>query len=127
MYMYIHHGDSKIHGNSSTDFEIVLPISYKLKGDWSCALLEVLIPTPVSEELYISVDIVQNSLVHGKLIPILKSFRESEQFNNPYYMPLRNHDITRMKFIIRTKDLKLPSSDIDKLCLILHFKNNIKA
>ena len=125
MYIYVNNKDKTTYGNSVTDFVIQLPHPTILSREWSCAVLQVILKEEIGEELYILSDIVQDSVVFGKLVSVLRSFSESEQFIKPYYIPLKTSDITQFKIMIRTKDGKIPTPHIKQLqhlCIVLHFK-----
>ena len=125
-YMFLSNTHSSLHhpGNTPGDFIVRLPKSFTLQGHWECALVEVSIPLPYHQRLYICSDIIQDSVVGNTLYPVLRSIPEVDDddrsrigmdiaietapvhfvFERPYFFPLRKKDLEDVRIFITGSD-----------------------
>ena len=127
MYLYVNSKQYKfydltIHKNTGYDFMIELPRTLELQGEWSCAVLEVSLEKPLTEILYLYCDIIENSLILGKPLPLLRSFQESIEYAIPVYVPVIVDEIKRINFKIRDIDDKKSDIKIDEAVYMIHLK-----
>ena len=74
LYLYLSSVDSLQHfpNNSLSDFTIHLPTEYRFDGTWTCALRAIKCETTISKDLYVFCDIVEDSYVRDRKMPILQ-------------------------------------------------------
>ena len=123
MYLYVSPADSKLlySDNKVSDFTVDLPKSLELNGRWLCALVEWGMNIQVKNNLYVYCDIVQNSVIHGKLSPMLRIMKNSV-ISDPYYIPVTREYVDRIRFSVRTIDDKPLPTKLTELYLVLHLK-----
>ena len=128
MYVFVVSNDSILAHPQNTKAEFIseLPRTLSFSGNWECALVDCYIdPALIVQDLIIYTDIVQNSCVHGELIPILNIISASGNIVNPYYIPLSQYSINRIIFkILNREGKKIPvSHTINNTRFVLHFRS----
>lgn len=58
--------------NSPSEFVVRLPETFHLEGKWTCALKEIKCTTTKNVGLYVFCDLVTESVVKGRKLPILQ-------------------------------------------------------
>ena len=122
MYLFISSKDSSlIHlQNNSCEFISELPKTINIPGEWSCALMECHIGDKKGEDLLICCDLVENSCVHGKLVPVLTIISQSGAVDHPYYVPICRDQIYRLRIRLLTVEGKIPSIKPSECRIVLH-------
>ena len=126
MYIFIRSNDSNTThpGNTSTEFISELPRPVVLEDELNCALVECDIGDKTGESFIIYCDLVENSCVHGQLIPILNIITKSGSVNFPYYIPVSKNAISRIRIRLLNKEGETPTSIPSYCRLVLHFKKS---
>ena len=126
MYVYVSSKDSSAEHVDNTNFDYLyeLPLELDLEGSWSCALLEIILEKKINTCFYVYCDIVQNSVVHGKMLPILRVIRDTNQYEKPYYVPLVVNSVKRIRIYIKTKDGQTPNIAMKDCMFVIHFRKN---
>ena len=113
--------------NASTDFTVELPKAYHFQGDWEIALKEL--ECRVAEDLiYVLSDITAESYVNGTLAPVLRSVRREKKrdalftFTDPYYLPVRPDQLSRVRMFIRGRTLQPIKTDTTVVYCTLHLR-----
>ena len=105
-YLFLSSSDSLLPGNTTNDFTVSVPKTYTLKRDWECALLELWIHLPDCRRMNICCDFIEDSC------PVLRSIVENNagsthfRFELPYFFPVREKDLGRVRIFIRGSDLQ---------------------
>lgn len=109
--------------NSSSDFIVELPQALDLQGTWVCGLIQVFLGKSPSKKLYLYCDLVEASVIQGKLLPVLRilSTKKSEEYLNPLFLPITRNRIERVRFTIKNKSDELAKTvqDLGKEDIIL--------
>lgn len=122
MYLFISPQNSKnIHPNNSpSDFTIELPSV--LKQATEIALTDVFIEADPKKQLFFLLcDVIDSSYLEGVEYPVLASFWDSAHISNPHYISLKQAEIRRIRFSLKTFD-NSPIDNSLKLCFTLHVK-----
>ena len=122
MYIFIRSDDSILThpNNNSTEFLAELPKTIVVDEKYSCALVECDIGKDLKEPYIIFCDIVENSCVHGKLIPILNIISQSGTVDLPYYIPLSRGIINRVRIRLLDKEGASPATKPLYCRIVLH-------
>ena len=107
-----------LHPNNST-YDFTVELLETIKGKFSCALVDFSCAGAITEELYIFSDILENSSVHDHALPLLRIVSQTGEVRLPHYKPLSRQVIQRVRIYIRTKEFKVPSSDIGPVRCVL--------
>ena len=122
-YIITNHEDSKhfFSSNDPFDFILELPETIYSTGNSSLALLDHNITVDFIGELYVYCDIIQNSLVNGDQLPLLRIIKNKRDnsFTFPYFIKLNIDHFKRIRFYIRMGDGGVPSFNIKLLNLSL--------
>ena len=121
MYFYINYYDAKLYVNTQYDYIIEFPRTFSLEGDWVCALVESSLKHDLESELYLYCDVVDNTMVHGKNLPLVRTFQKSEKYTNPFYIPVTTSRINRIRFTIKDRKNITPNVDLKDFSFVLHF------
>ena len=130
MYLYISPTDftgKQYPNNTQYDFIYELPHPVSLEGDWGCAIVEVLLKRKLSENLYVFCDIVDNSIVHGESVPLLRTIENKVEYLNPFYHKITLNKIKRLRISIRTKRNSIPVVNLSACTLVLEIKQHINS
>ena len=105
--------------NTSCEFLSDLGGGIELTGNWCCGLVSCDIGN-IAEELLVHCDIVQQSSVYGKLIPILTTVKQSGSVSYPYYIPVTRDYIHRIRIRLLTREGNTPSTKPTHCNIVLH-------
>ena len=134
-YLFLGSDDSVYPGNAPGDFVVTLPKTYRLDGDWECALLEISLHMPYHERLHVCSDIIEDSYVKGTSLPLMRIIPTVEDnstlighatvyshlvFQRPYFISLRGiTHLDRIRLFIRGSDMQPVSLDRPISCVLL--------
>ena len=123
-YLYLNFNDSShIYTNNTVwDFQIYLPHSLKLIGDWDCALVDITSDQDIDIPLYIFCDFCEDNYVNNKLLPVIRKTYVPEMFTNLYNCKITRDYLTSFRIYIKTLQLKTPSFDCKQLSCTLRIK-----
>ena len=110
-YLFLNSQDSKsTHPlNNPYDFTIDLPQPLIHDGKWKCALAEIGFSQPIDQDLYVYCDICDFSYVNDSHQPILRIVRGSRLLTEPFFMPIINQHLTRIRVYIKDETGQIPS------------------
>ena len=97
--------------NVPTDFRIRLPEILHLKGTWTCSLRDIKCVTTSDVDLYVYSDIVEDSYVHNKKLPLLQYVTGEEgqvtrHFSGPITSRLARPDVGTIHIYIKDSQMK---------------------
>ena len=114
-YLHLSSKDSLLYypNNEAGSFIVVLPKTFHLDEKWECALLELSLPQPVpTNYLFVCADFIEDSYVRNQFFPVLRGIpggTKSESlhltFEHPYYLRVRQRELTQFQITIRDGDL----------------------
>ena len=124
MYIFLRSDDSvSTHPtNNPLEFLSELPKTVTADGNYTCALVECVITPDVSDSYIIYCDIVENSCVHGKLLPVLNIIDKSGTVDLPYYIPLSRGTIHRIRIRLLNKEGTIPEKKPSTCRIVLHIR-----
>ncbi len=110
-YLFLNSEDSKSTQplNEAFDFTIDLPQPLLLEGKWKCGLAEIGFSNPIGDELYVYCDICDYSYVTDSNKPILRIVRGSRLYTQPFFIPIINQHVSRIRVYIRDESGQIPS------------------
>ena len=126
MYVYLKSTDSiDIHqANSTYVFTVELPTSLTFDGNWYCALLYC--SQPKREDHVILCDILEDSIIHGTLRPVLRKVKAKvEEFDLLHYVRVNAQSTSRLALRVLKADTLLPPNPAPPnsvVSMCLHFK-----
>ena len=121
-YLFLNSQDSRSTQplNNPFDFIIDLPQPIIHEGNWSCALAEIGFSEPIDQDLYVYCDICDYSYVNDTHQPILRIVRGSRLFTEPFFIPIINQHLMRIRVYIRNQSGRIPSVTLKQLrCTLL--------
>jgi hypothetical protein len=132
-YLYLYCGDSlATHvNNHAGDFLVDLPKSYRIQGQWECALTEITFVSQLerlTQRIYVCCDLADQSYVKETSLPVLRSIDVDADekvdliFNPPHYLKVNRQDLSRIQIFIRDDELNPCRFKIDRLYCTLHFR-----
>ena len=137
-YLFLNCNDSeKVHKNNSAhDFIVDLPRTYKLTGEWECGLKEltaVLKFTPQSNCLYLCSDILSDSYVRNRTLPVLRNLEIGTRYNklrlftfeNPIYISVKSEKLEDVRLYLRDSELQPVTFESNELNCVLHFRKKL--
>ena len=121
--------------NTPSDFWIQFHKTYTLDGHWVCALKQISLTcnfTPRTRRLYFCCDIVGESYVRNRTIPVLRNIEietrykklKSETFEEAIYLPVNVSNLNAIRLYLLDEDLQPINFDSNDLHCVLHFKQN---
>ena len=122
MYLFLSSDDcTSIHpGNNAWDFTVELNLH--LQGQWECALTEIDYKGSPSE-LYVYSDLCADSFVTGKYLPVLRIVKKPTNFKKPYFIPVGQEFLNRIRVYIRTAEGQIPSFQPKRLRCTLRLRH----
>ncbi len=115
-YLFLNSQDSKSTQplNEPFDFTIDLPQPLILEGKWKCGLSEIGFSNPIADELYVYCDMCEYSYVKDSNQPILRIVRGSRLYTKPYFIPIVNQHVSRIRVYIRDEFGQIPSIAVER-------------
>lgn len=136
-YVYLSSQDSfdLRKSNSPSDFWIQFNKTYTLDGHWVCALKQISLTcnfTPRAKRLYLCCDIVEESYVRNRTVPVLRNIEienrykklKTDTFPDAIYLPINVTNLTNIRLYLLDEDLQPITFDSNDLHCVLHFKQN---
>ena len=105
--------------NTTYDFTVTLP--EPIIGRYKVALTEISYPTHF-EDLYIFCDIVEQSYLQDKSLPLLRIVTGMGELNHLYYFNVTRQVIQRLRVYILDKNLEKPFEDCGPIRMTLVFE-----
>lgn len=132
-YLHLYCGDSLVThvNNHAGDFIVDLPRSYRLQGQWECALTEMTFVSQferMTHRVYVCCDLVDQSYVKETSLPLLRSIDiDADEkvdliFNPAYYLKINRQDLNRIQIFIRDDALNPCRFKIERLYCTIHFR-----
>jgi hypothetical protein len=106
------------------DFLVDLPKSYRIQGQWECALTEITFVSQLerlTQRIYVCCDLADQSYVKETSLPVLRSIDVDADekvdliFNPPHYLKVNRQDLSRIQIFIRDDELNPCRFKIDRL------------
>ena len=128
-YVYVSSTDSikTFPTNTASDFTILLPdrLQFKPLESWSCGLVELLIPSALSNPAFLCSNFSQSSIVGERRLPTLR--RIVNEYSDPshvIYVPIRCSELDLIRlYITGYNDEKVSFGSGTTYCT-LHFIRN---
>lgn len=108
--------------NRPDDFIFELPSELHLPGQWLLGVKEVIFKSDLRQNTYIYCDIIEHSIVHGQLRPLLRVIRNSTKQGQCLYMPVIVSYLKRIRIWLRTKTDTAPLLPTGGILIVLELK-----
>ena len=130
-YLFVSSSDSSEYfpDNIACDFKVKLPQMLQLPGTWTCSLRDLKCVTTLDKDLYVFSDIIEDSYVNDKKLPILqyvygKRGKVARNFDGSICPRLARRDLSTIHVYIR--DSKMNKAPLTAQCTTctLHFEKS---
>ena len=127
-YLFLTSTDSSAYFpfNSTCDFQVELPEALFLRGNWTCAALQVAFKDEIADDIIVFCDLCESSFIQDTRLPVLRVIPQSSQknfeFKEPQRLNVSRDEVKRLRIFIRTLDLKEPSFVNRPVSCTLHLR-----
>ena len=126
MYVYVSSTDSlTLHPeNTPSNFIVQLPQYIRFdEGEWTCGVVQCMLPKRVSKNVYITSDFVESSVLHGRLQPVLcMTTVKTKEFIQVKYVPVKRNQISTLRIKLVNRRGEEVNFTEDETLLVLEFR-----
>jgi len=126
MYAYVSSTDSlNLHPqNTPSNFIVQLPQYIRLdKGEWTCGVVQCILPKRISKPVYITTDFVESSVFHGTLKPVLcMTTVKTKEFIHVKHVPVKRNQISTLRIKLVNRRGEEVNFTEDETLLVLEFR-----
>ena len=129
IYLFLSSNDSLDYytGNNPASFTVRLPESANLEGNWACALRDFQCHPQTSSDLYVFCDVIQDSYVRDRKLPILQHIPRQENggsvvqnYDTSICFRVTRPNLNSVSIYIKDATMKTPSFKAEPTTCTLH-------